>query len=136
MINLTPFVSYDCRKEYLSRAASALRQGVAGNGTSSDDIKGIWVSSDDPTVISEVKQLAADFFPNVGEANIIWISSRAVSGIPNRNGTIPTATYAMVSPPLSMNVTTSRFDEDEATIDIHFPYIIKKTQLSMRGCIC
>ena len=60
------------------------------------DVKGIWVSSDDPAVILEMKRLAPGFFPNVDEANIVWISSRAVSGKPHHNDAVPTATYELV----------------------------------------
>lgn len=42
-----------------------------------NDIKGIWVSSDDKQVVSDVKESFAEFFPNVELERIVWISDRA-----------------------------------------------------------
>lgn len=39
-----------------------------------DDIKGIWLASDDPTVILEVIELASIYFPNIPEDSIIFSS--------------------------------------------------------------
>ena len=39
-----------------------------------DEIKSIFVASDDDNAVNEVRALASDFFPNVEPENIAWIS--------------------------------------------------------------
>lgn len=58
---------------YFEKASAFL--SVSGQNLSAADITGIWLSSDDDTVITEVKELAPHFFPNV-EDNIAWVPVR------------------------------------------------------------
>lgn len=40
-----------------------------------DEMKGIWVASDDIDVVGEVRELVVDYFPNIPKNEIIYISS-------------------------------------------------------------
>lgn len=53
-----------------------------------EDIRGIWVSSDDGGVVGRVKEIAPDYFPNV-EVNAIFWADGGVEGGPEVN-VVPT----------------------------------------------
>ena len=44
-----------------------------------DEIKGIWVASDDMNVINEVRDLSSTYFPNVLKENIIYTTSEGIN---------------------------------------------------------
>ena len=44
-----------------------------------EDIKGIWVASDDPAALDEVRAVAPAIFPNVDNSTIFW----AAGGVPD-----------------------------------------------------
>lgn len=57
---------------YLAGAVRYLDQEA--NGISVDDIKGIWVASDDATVVDEVRTQAHWYFPSVLSEDIVYIA--------------------------------------------------------------
>lgn len=68
-------------KEYLEAAVNYLAED--SSRTPIDDIKGIWVASDDSSVVGEVRKLARTYFPNVSSENILFVSD-GVPGGPKR----------------------------------------------------
>ncbi|CAM9810846.1 unnamed protein product, partial [Ascophyllum nodosum] len=86
-------VSFEKRRYY--KAVQWVRHGLTKTRVPIDDIKGIWVSSIHLAVVLEVKLLAGDFFPNIDNAKIVWISLRSVSGKSHHKYVIPTATYEL-----------------------------------------
>ncbi|CAM9336655.1 unnamed protein product, partial [Ectocarpus sp. 8 AP-2014] len=58
---------------YLQAAASILRNST-GSVDGPNSIGGVWVSSDDPSVLPEVKALASTHFPNVQDERVVSIS--------------------------------------------------------------
>lgn len=81
---------------YLREAAFYLGQSRDDNA-GVDSISGIWVSSDDSSVLAEVQQHAPNYFPNVPAANITTISFQNVSpGEQFRGGELPTHSNSMV----------------------------------------
>lgn len=62
---------------YVQRAAEHYDSGERGD-TRREDIRGIWVASDDPTALSEIQDIAPKYFPNVKKDNIVWISGGSV----------------------------------------------------------
>ncbi|CAB1121484.1 GT23 [Ectocarpus sp. CCAP 1310/34] len=64
-------------KEYLSAAARFF-----DNKASQDkqDIEAIWVASDDHKVVEEVRAIARQYFPNVLDEDIVWVSGGARGG--------------------------------------------------------
>lgn len=58
-------------QEYLSAAVEYL-QGQGENEV--EEMKAIWVASTDPNVIGEVRALAPEYFPNVPDEAIVWVS--------------------------------------------------------------
>lgn len=54
-----------------------------------EDIKGIWVASDDDSVVQRLREVAPSYLPNVDTSNIYW-ASRGVEGGPE---IFRTATY-------------------------------------------
>lgn len=72
-------------ERYLASAAEYLRstEGV----TPVEEIEGIWVASDDSSVVDEVKEHWSKYFPNVNEDKIVWISGDGgVATHTNRQG--------------------------------------------------
>lgn len=61
-------------QEYLSAALKYLDEAEKRGGEAAKDIKGIWVASDSPNAVREVRALAPDFFPTVPQEAIVWIS--------------------------------------------------------------
>lgn len=59
---------------YLKNASDYIRDSP--RGLSVADITGLWVASDDASVIGEVQSLAQQYFPNIGPESVIWISGR------------------------------------------------------------
>lgn len=72
-------------KEYLSAAVAYLEEDVDAERTSVDKIKGIWVASDDPAVLDEVRAAAPTYFPKVKSDAVIMVSS-GVPGGPDAKG--------------------------------------------------
>lgn len=62
---------------YLKNASKFLEDSP--QGVSVEDITGLWVASDDPSVIGEMQSLAQQYFPNVGPESVIWISGRTAT---------------------------------------------------------
>eukprot|EP00903_Cladosiphon_okamuranus_P021622 g19881.t1 len=68
-------------KEYLSAALKHLDDRERqGSRHGAKDVKGIWVASDSQEAVSEVRALASDYFPNVVDEAIIWISGGGDGG--------------------------------------------------------
>ncbi|CAM9749320.1 unnamed protein product [Ascophyllum nodosum] len=63
-------------EEYLVAAESYI---VRHSEMSVEDIKGIWVASDDPAALDEVRAVAPAIFPNVDNSTIFW----AAGGVPD-----------------------------------------------------
>lgn len=61
-------------KVYLTAAVRYL-EGDAGR-TSVELIKGIWVASDDPDVLEEVRSVAHLYFPNISNGSIAMVSDK------------------------------------------------------------
>ena len=85
------------QQEYLEKARSYIQNSSEAT-VSVDDMKGIWLSSDDDQVIFDVKESFAEFFPNVEPERVIWISGRPseTTDASSSNG-IPTRVQGMVS---------------------------------------
>lgn len=45
-----------------------------------EDIKGIWVASDDAEVVARVKEIAPSYLPNVSNDTIFWASGGVEGG--------------------------------------------------------
>lgn len=60
------------RQDYLAAAAEYLRN--TEGATPVEEIKGIWVASDDSSVLGEVQEHWSKYFPNVERDMIVWIS--------------------------------------------------------------
>lgn len=73
-----PAVSCLLSKEYLSAAVRYL-EGDAGR-ISVNRIKGIWVASDDPAVLDEVRSIAPEYFPNTNNDTIVKVSDGQSGG--------------------------------------------------------
>lgn len=81
---------------YLQAAALHLWQS-SGDPTGVSSISGIWVSSDDSSVLAEVQALAPRYFPNVTSASVTTISFRIRSpGKYNGQDELPTTSRFMV----------------------------------------
>ncbi|CAN0252203.1 unnamed protein product, partial [Scytosiphon promiscuus] len=78
-------------EEYLKAAASAIG-GATQSQSDIESITGLWVSSDGATVLHEVRELVASFFPNVRRGRVVSISFRSVE---DRTETVPTTTTHM-----------------------------------------
>ncbi|CAN0020748.1 unnamed protein product, partial [Scytosiphon promiscuus] len=78
-------------EEYVKAAASAIGRATASH-SGIESITGLWVSSDDATVLPEVRELTAGFFPHVRRENVVSISFRSVD---NNTEIIPTTTTKM-----------------------------------------
>lgn len=62
-------------QEYLSAALKHLDDRERrGSGHGAKDVKGIWVASDSQDAVGEVRALAREYFPNVSDEAIVWIS--------------------------------------------------------------
>lgn len=59
-------------KVYLEEAVSYLKN----KNVHVSEIKGIWLASDDPTVLYEVQYLSAEYFPDIKIENIEYISAK------------------------------------------------------------
>ena len=64
----------------MSRAKKYLEDDASETRTSVDEIKSIWVASDDDDVVDQVKALATQYFPNVVPENVAWISGGGKDG--------------------------------------------------------
>lgn len=70
---------------YLSAAVEYIQGGDAEDGLSIEDIKGIWVASDDPSAVEEVRAVAPMYLPNVDNSSIVCVSG-GVEGGPDQDG--------------------------------------------------
>ena len=83
-------------QEYLEAARSYIMNPMGVN-VSVEDIRGIWVCSDDDSVLSDVKQAFAEFFPNVELERILWISNHTLTNdLKTSEVDVPTDTKEMV----------------------------------------
>ena len=90
-------------QEYL-RTASAYIYNSTEATISVNDVRGIWVSSDDAEIVSAIKQSFVDFFPNVEPGSVVWISGRAFQTTAASEGTLPTMANVMVREARKMDV--------------------------------
>ncbi|CAM9141048.1 unnamed protein product, partial [Ascophyllum nodosum] len=81
-------------QEYL-RMASAYIYNSTEATISVNDVRGIWVSSDDEEIVSAIKQSFVDFFPNVEPESVVWISGRAFQTTAASEGALPTVSTVM-----------------------------------------
>ena len=68
---------------YLKEAVIFLEKGL--NGTSADDIEGIWVASDDAKMIDEVRTLAGNYFPSVRSEDIVYAANEVAGSLQPSN---------------------------------------------------
>lgn len=61
-------------QDYLSAALDYLRDTKSSGHMPAKDIKAVWVASDDSQAATEVRGLVRDYFPNVVDENVRWIS--------------------------------------------------------------
>ncbi|CAM9265482.1 unnamed protein product [Ectocarpus sp. 13 AM-2016] len=80
---------------YLQAAASILRNSTEGvDGPNS--IVGLWVASDDSSVLPEVKGLVSSYFPNVQDERVVSISFRTSAPSPHGHADeLPTTSHLM-----------------------------------------
>lgn len=76
-------------EEYLEAASAYLRGGNHADDAAIEAIKGVWVASDDPSVVMELRGLVHRYFPNVDEENVVYISDGEKQG----TGTTGVNTY-------------------------------------------
>ncbi|CAM9367715.1 unnamed protein product, partial [Laminaria digitata] len=69
--------------EYLKAAVNYFEQESTATGV--DDIKAIWVASDDPSIVDEVRTLAPTYFPHVRSEAIVY-AANGVTGGPTTRG--------------------------------------------------
>ncbi|CBJ31598.1 hypothetical protein Esi_0267_0024 [Ectocarpus siliculosus] len=82
---------------YLQAAASIL-QNSTGSVDGPNSIGGLWVSSDDPSVLPEVKALASTYFANVQDDRVVSITFRAEGLAQDGNkDQLPTTSHRMAS---------------------------------------
>lgn len=67
-------------QDYLEAARNHLEDDTATGRTPVDEIKSIFVASDDENAVNEVRALVSEFFPNVEPENITWISGEGTDG--------------------------------------------------------
>ena len=79
-------------QEYLKAAAVYFEHETTQTGV--DGIKAIWVASDDPDVVHEVRFLAPAYFPNVLNEAIVYVSNGVTDGSNTRG--VHTATTSQV----------------------------------------
>ena len=79
-------------QEYLKAAAVYFEHETTQTGV--DGIKAIWVASDDPDIVDEVRTLAPAYFPNVLRDAIVY-AANGVTGGPNTTG-VDTVTTTQV----------------------------------------
>ncbi|CAN0115382.1 unnamed protein product [Ascophyllum nodosum] len=77
-------------QEYLEKARSYIQNSTEAT-VKVDDIRGIWVSSDDSQVIFDAKESFAQYFPNVERERVVCASSREF-GTTNGSSSNPTPT--------------------------------------------
>lgn len=67
-----------CVQEYLSAAVAYLE----GDETqlNVEDIRGIWVASDDSGVVDRIKEIAPSYLPNVDNSTIFWAAGGVEGG--------------------------------------------------------
>lgn len=65
-------------QEYLSAAVDYINTGA--EGISVEDIKGIWLASDDPAAVDEVRAAVPAYLPNVANSTVVWVSSGVPGG--------------------------------------------------------
>ncbi|CAM9899855.1 unnamed protein product [Ascophyllum nodosum] len=68
--------TYHDSEEYLIAAQNYIK--AHSQEMSVEDIKGIWVASDDPAAENEIRAIASAFFPNVDNSTVFW----AAGGVP------------------------------------------------------
>ncbi|CAM9749390.1 unnamed protein product, partial [Ascophyllum nodosum] len=68
--------SYHASEEYFVAAESYI---VRHSKMSVEDIKSIWIASDDPAALDEVRAVAPAIFPNVDNSTVFW----AAGGVPD-----------------------------------------------------
>ncbi|CAM9831289.1 unnamed protein product, partial [Sphacelaria rigidula] len=73
---LSAAVSYLQNQTHVAQAQDH-RQTIAA---SVDGIQGIWVASDDPNAVGEVRAVAHNYFPNVLLENIVWVGNGVKDG--------------------------------------------------------
>lgn len=67
--------------------------------TPAHKIKGIWVASDNTTVVNEVRSLAPAYFPNVRDEDIVYVDAGVPGGVPIPH--VTTVSNNQVRPPRS-----------------------------------
>lgn len=66
-------------QEYLASAVNHLEED--SSRTSVNEIRGIWVASDDMTMVDEVRTLAHTYFPNVSGEAIVCVAGGVPGGV-------------------------------------------------------
>ncbi|CAN0094322.1 unnamed protein product, partial [Laminaria digitata] len=66
-------------EEYLKAAADYFEEESTPTGV--DGIKAIWVASDDPGIVDEVRPLAPAYFPNVTSEAIAYVANGVTGGV-------------------------------------------------------
>lgn len=70
-------------QQYLATGAESMLRSEAGiNWVRS--IKGIWIASDDPDAVDEVREVYPRFFPNVESELIVWASAGVEGALETR----------------------------------------------------
>lgn len=63
-----------------------------------EDVRGIWLSSDDYEAVENVKEIVQRYFPEVDAGRVVWISARAEKETPDARVTeqLATTSFSMV----------------------------------------
>ena len=69
-------------QEYLKAAVTYFEDDTTSTGV--DGIEAIWVASDDPDIVDEVRALAPAYFPNVPSEAIVYVASGVTGGSSTR----------------------------------------------------
>lgn len=65
-------------QDYLKAAVGYIEEQATPKGVSG--IEAIWVASDDPAIVDEVRSLAPAYFPNVEEEAIVYVADGVAGG--------------------------------------------------------
>ena len=79
-------------QDYLKAAVDYFEDETTARGV--DDINAIWVASDDPGIVDEVRTLAPVYFPSVPSEAIVYVASGVAGGSSTRG--VDTVTRSQV----------------------------------------
>lgn len=102
---LSPDRAFHFTQTYLATALDYLEDEPSR--TPAHKIKGIWVASDNTTVVNEVRSLSHAYFPNVRDKDIVYVGGGVPDGVQISNVTTETHFQVNHSRPSRVRYTLS-----------------------------